>query len=130
MGLITDWSVYTNFTKEEFDCKETGENKMDSEFLDKLQAIRTEFGKPIKITSGYRSKKHSVEIKKKTIGAHPLGRAADIPANGNDSFILIGLAIKYGMTGIGVSQKGKKRFLHLDDITGNKAFPRPNVWSY
>jgi zinc D-Ala-D-Ala carboxypeptidase len=82
MAEIKDWSVYPNFTKAEFDCKETGENKMDSEFMEKLQAIRSEFGVPIRITSGYRSPLHTIEKKKASPGAHSSGRAADISING------------------------------------------------
>lgn len=52
---MMDWSKYPNFSKREFDCKETGENEVQARFMDKLQALRTEYGKPMVITSGYRS---------------------------------------------------------------------------
>jgi hypothetical protein len=32
-----------------------------------------------------------------------------------------------GFTGIGVQQKGSRRFIHLDVLQNP---PRPNVWSY
>lgn len=59
-----DWSKYPNFSKREFDCKETGENRMTVEFMDKLQELRTRYGKPMRITSGYRSPQHSIEAAK------------------------------------------------------------------
>lgn len=37
--MINDWSKYPNFKQSEFDCKETGENDMQPEFMDKLQAL-------------------------------------------------------------------------------------------
>ena len=69
---------WKNFTLEEFACKHTGENKIEHELIDKLQALRTECGFPFKITSGYRSADHPVERKKSKPGTHALGLAADI----------------------------------------------------
>jgi hypothetical protein len=39
-------------------------------------------------------------------------------------------ALNAGFTGIGVKQKGKGRFIHLDDIEDSGDRPRPWVWSY
>jgi uncharacterized protein YcbK (DUF882 family) len=130
MAEIKDWSIYPNFTKAEFDCKETGTNKMDSEFMAKLQAIRSEYGMALRITSGYRSPLHSIEKKKDSPGAHSSGRAADISINGKAAYKLLELAIKHGMTGIGIQQKGASRFIHLDDIENGGKFPRPTIFSY
>ena len=41
------------FTKEEFNCQHTGENRMESEFLDKLDELRDRCGFSFVITSGY-----------------------------------------------------------------------------
>jgi len=126
--MISDaiWSDYPNFTKAEFDCKETGQNKMRAAFMDKLQALRYEFDKPMKITSGYRSEKHSIEAKKAAPGAHCSGQACDIGIGpGDDVYELVRLAIRFGFTGIGISQKaGAPRFVHLDTL------PRRAIWSY
>lgn len=129
--MIEDWSSYPNFTKREFDCKFTGENDMQPEFMERLQAVRTEYGKPMLISSAYRSPKHPNERDKDEPGAHTEGRAADIITHGPDALQIIELALKHGFTGIGVSQKGSTRFIHLDDIPpGHKHFPRPTIWSY
>ena len=110
-----DWSKYPNFTKEEFDCKETGENLMQAGFMDKLQELRTLYGKPIIITSGYRSPKHSIEARKQQPGMHSTGLACDIGCNGQDAYAILKLATALGFTGIGISQKaGLPRFIHLD----------------
>lgn len=124
------WSEYPNFTKKEFDCKFTGENKMQHEFLERLQRVRTRFDMPMTITSGYRSPKHPNERDKKNPGAHTKGRACDVSVAGADALLLVGLAIEEGFTGVGVSQKGTTRFIHLDDISGDVRFPRPTIWSY
>jgi uncharacterized protein YcbK (DUF882 family) len=113
-------------TKGEFDCKETGENGMQPEFMAKLQALRMEYGRPMTITSGYRSPKHSKEVKKASPGWHTKGLAVDIACHSNAAYEIVRLAMKHGFTGIGVSQRdGIARFVHLDMRTDT-----PRVYSY
>ena len=125
-----DWNKYPNFTKKEFDCKATGENEMQPEFMEKLQTLRALYGKPMRITSGFRSTRHPNEVNKLNPGAHTKGLACDIAVQGADALVLIKLALEVGFTGIGVNQKGTSRFIHLDTIKGDPAFPRPTIWSY
>ena len=115
-----------NFSYEEFDCKETGENEMETRFLVKLQALRYDYGKPLTITSGYRSEKHSIEVAKSAPGSHSSGLTADIAVGpGEDVHRLLELAFRHGFTGIGISQReGQPRFVHLDLL------PRKAVWGY
>jgi zinc D-Ala-D-Ala carboxypeptidase len=40
------------------------------------------------------------------------------------------VALKHGITGVGVNQKGGARFIHLDDLEPTGHFPRPTIWSY
>jgi hypothetical protein len=105
------WEEYPNFEKSEFDCKATGENNMQHEFMEILQAIRKEFNKSMRITSGCRSKKHPIEAKKThSNGEHTQGTCSDVYCdNGSDRFKLIQLALKHGITRIGVAET----FLHL-----------------
>lgn len=120
------WELYPNFSKEEFDCKHTGENKMQHEFMEKLQRIRQVFGKPMKITSGFRSVKHPIEARKThSNGEHTQGMCADVYCdNGADRFKLIQLALANGITRIGIA----KNFLHLG--IGGKGLPNNVVWEY
>lgn len=119
---------FPNFKKEEFQCKHTGKDGMNEEFMHKLQALRNEYGKPMRITSGFRDKTHPIEAAKASPGAHFTGRACDVAVQGEDALRLVSLAVKHGFTGIGVQQKGSGRFIHLDDL-GN-GWPRPTIWSY
>ncbi len=122
---MLDWSKYPNFKKVEFDCKETGENNMQHEFMLKLQELRIKFGEPMKITSGYRSPKHSAEKKKAQPGFHSQGIACDIAVQGEQAHKLVSLALSLGFNGIGVSQKASgARFIHLDTAS------RKAIWSY
>lgn len=128
--MIADWKSYPNFNKREFDCKATGANDMHPKFMERLQSLRAAFGAPLVITSGYRDPRHPEEAKKAQPGAHAAGRACDIAIRGRDAYVLIGLAIELGFTGIGIAQKGTSRYLHLDDMPGSAGQPRPTVWSY
>jgi hypothetical protein len=56
--------TFKYFAREEFDCQETGENEMEDEFIHALDALRHQCGIPFRITSGYRSPRHSIEAKK------------------------------------------------------------------
>ena len=110
------------FRIEEFDCQETGENKMDPEFLEKLDELRHLCGFPFTITSGYRDPSHSIEAKKDNPGMHTRGIAADIYiGSGVDRYKLLMTAFSMGFTGIGVA----KTFIHVD--TRNS---QPVVWTY
>ena len=123
-----NWNDYSNFNKEEFDCQETGENEMKPEFMVKLQKLRDQYGKGMVISSGFRSKLHSIEINKVKSGSHTTGLACDIAVSGSDAFQLVRLALELGFKGVGIKQKGNSRFIHLDIAT--TGFYRPSIWSY
>jgi uncharacterized protein YcbK (DUF882 family) len=124
--MKADWTKYPNFTKAEFDCKATGENNMQHEFMEKLQAIRKDLGQGMAVTSGFRSVKHPIEARKThSNGEHTQGFCADIACTtGADRFILIQLALKHGITRIGVA----KTFLHFG--IGGKGLPNNVIWDY
>ena len=114
----------------EFKCSHTGQCDMNPEFIDKLNDLRLAFGKPMKITSGYRHTSHPIERKKQTHGAHTTGQAADIAVSREDALDLLSLALTRGFTGIGIQQKGSGRFIHLDTLKNSPERPRPTIWSY
>lgn len=125
-----NWSDYPNFSAEEFRCKHTGKDGMQPDFMARLQRLRNAYGKPMRITSGFRDRTHPVEASKRGTGAHTTGRAVDIAVQGADARLLVALAIDHGFTGIGIKQHGPSRFIHLDDIPGTAGQPRPTIWSY
>lgn len=99
------------FNVSDFDCRETGENKMDSKFLKKLDMLRQVCGFPFYITSGYRSPSHSAEKLKSKPGTHTQGIAADIAVQGGSQRMqIVRHATALGFTGIGVA----KGFVHVD----------------
>ena len=128
------WPQYRwpNFSFAEMACSQTGECDMDKTTMDRLQLLRSHYGSPLTITSGYRSPQHSIEAAKTTgPGSHVRGRTVDVACAGVDAFEILTEALAVGFTGIGVKQKGEHRFLHLDDLgLGEHTAPRPTIWSY
>lgn len=119
---VQDWSKYPNFSASEFQCRETGELEMDANFMEKLQQLRYMYGRPMHVTSGYRSPRHSIEARKPAPGTHAQGIAVDIAASGRDAYDLMFLAMRYGFNGIGIS----KTFVHLDTRPNEKR----TIWVY
>jgi len=114
--------MYKYFKIEDFDCQETGNNKMAEAFIHKLDELREACGFPFIITSGYRDPSHSIEARKSKPGTHAMGIAADIKVNGGaQRYIIVKNALQQGFTGVGVA----KTFIHVDvrDTT-------PVIWSY
>lgn len=101
----------TNFQIKEFACKD-GSDKVyiDSELVEKLQIIRSYFGRAVIINSGYRT----VEWNKKVGGSensqHLLGKAADIVVKNVTPTIVAQFAKAIGFKGVG-KYAG---FVHVD----------------
>ena len=121
-----------HFSRDELRCKFTGECKVSSGFLTKLETLRQHYGKPIKLTSAYRSPEHPVEKAKskdgkpRSTGYHVLGRAVDIACWNADGARLLEIGIQMGLFGgYGFNFTGRQRFLHVDDREDGLM-----IWSY
>lgn len=118
-----------NFSDDELRCKcgcgKLNPNPHFSKFMDKVQRLRSLYGKPLGVSSAYRCLDHPVEIRKKRAGMHSIA-AIDLKVTSTDAYELLSLALKLGFTGIGINQKGShsERFLHLDERE------IPTIWSY
>lgn len=121
-----DWADYPYFTKAEFDCKHSGKNEMQPEFMAKLQLLREMYGRPMHVTSGYRHWTHPVEARKgHTTGEHTRGTCADIAcASGAERYEIVRLALQLGFPRIGIA----KTFIHLG--IGGAGLPSPTIWDY
>ena len=68
-----------SFTVREFRCRDGSDVVMiDESLVVLLQCIREHFGKPITITSGYRTGTHNTAVGGSKSSQHLLGKAADI----------------------------------------------------
>ena len=108
---------------------------MQADFMKSLEKIRVEMNRPLKLSSAKRCSSHNQAVS--STGAHGPhtdhgdgGQAVDILISGSDALRLMEVARKYGMSGIGVKQSGKNRFIHLDNLGNATGQPRPWVWSY
>lgn len=89
---------------------------MDPAFIDKLQALREQWGKPLIITSGARCPAWNAKVGGAEKSQHVLGKAADIlmpDASAIPKFVA--LAEKVGFGGIGIAMQ----FVHLDSRDGH-----------
>jgi uncharacterized protein YcbK (DUF882 family) len=120
-----------HFNFEEFDCPTlegsglptSDGGKMCIDLLHKLDEAREIAGVPFKITSGYRTPKHNLDVGGRVGSSHIKGLAVDIACTNSDhrQKILTAL-IKVGFCRIGVG----KSFIH-SDIDNDK----PNaIWLY
>lgn len=125
-------SPWQYFTMEELTCKcGCGRMEMTDDYMRKLVAMRRTLGFPFPVSSAYRCPEYNNKVSSTgLIGPHTTGQAADITLRGTRAFKFLQLAAEYGMTGIGVNQKGDKRFIHTDDLPNAPGQPRPWVWSY
>ena len=73
------------FKVREFRCRDGSDAIMiDQTLVVLLQAIREHFGKPVTITSGYRTAAHNTAVGGAKSSQHLLGRAADIQVQDTD----------------------------------------------
>ena len=103
-------SNFKYFKIEDFACKETGENEISVDFIHALDQLRAACNFPFIVTSGYRSKEHSVEKRKQNPGTHAQGIAADIKVSGGAQRLSI---VKHA-SAMGMSVGVAKTFVHVD----------------
>ncbi|MCK9370545.1 D-Ala-D-Ala carboxypeptidase family metallohydrolase [Candidatus Dojkabacteria bacterium] len=117
-------SLSEHFAKFEFECqckyKDCMQQSVNEELIAKLELVRTEFGAPLSISSGFRCAKHQrdlAETMETAVGLsqHELGNAADIATNPAKSILLLPIIRKHFMA-VGVANS----FIHVDLRTGKR----------
>lgn len=101
-----------HFNEQEFACKGDGMVYVEPDLVAKLEKLRQLVGKPINITSGYRSPWYNEKIGGVKNSRHTLGQAADIVIPGLSPSEVAKLAEQAGFGGIGIYDKD--RFTHVD----------------
>lgn len=112
-----------HFTVREFACSDgSDEIRIDTKLVNYLEQIRTHFGVPIHITSGYRSPSHNAKVGGAKNSYHMKGMAADVVAKGVDPKRISQYAELIGIRGIGCYEN--KKFTHIDTRTSK------TLWIY
>lgn len=112
---ITDWQGRF-FHPQEFASRGNGEVNVEARMVRTLDSVRSEFGYPITITSGYRDPAHNAMVGGATNSQHMHGIAVDIDLGNMDSdtrYILMMLLIRHGFTSFG-SYSRHPDMLHAD----------------
>jgi uncharacterized protein YcbK (DUF882 family) len=102
-----------NFKESEFACKGKGTlpaQGIDPKLLALLEDIRTHFGAPIKINSGYRSPEHNAKVGGAKGSYHVKGMAADIVVRGVPAKVVYNYLAGMHTGGVGKYS----RFTHVD----------------
>lgn len=110
---------WPNFSPAEIASKGEGEVAFFDEDLDKLQALRTMVGKPMVLTSAYRSEAHNKRVGGAADSMHRCpdrngwrGSAFDVRMENHDPIAFEEAAKRCGFAGIG--HYPKKGFMHID----------------
>lgn len=116
-------NISPNFKLKEFKCKDGSDTVLlDSSFvLNKLQAIRTHFDKPVHINSAYRTVAYNKKIGGAKNSYHTQGKAFDIVISGVDLDEICKFAESIGILGI----IRYNTFVHVD-AREKKYFARNN----
>jgi uncharacterized protein YcbK (DUF882 family) len=70
--------IAPNFYRDEFACPCCGADNIDYQLVQKLQKLRSAYGRPLVITSGVRCGKHNEEVGGEKYSSHLYGFAVDI----------------------------------------------------
>ena len=113
------------FTYEEFDSPDiqgSGQMMCDT-IIEMLDQVREEYGKPIRISSGYRTEQANLKAGGVKNSSHLKGLAVDIKVkNGRERYELLNILTKYFYR-IGIA----RNFIHID-IDLDK--PQNVIWTY
>lgn len=118
-SLSKDGNTYlsANFRVREFACKDGSDQVLiDTQLVDVLQKIRDHFGKPVTITSAYRTPAHNRKVGGSSSSYHVKGMAADIKIFGV-SAVAIALYAQTITKGVGAYYYGASDFVHVDTRT-------------
>lgn len=100
---VPGWDV-THFSPAELACKGSGQVRIDRDMIHALDEVRAAFGRPIRITSGYRSLSHNAAVGGAKNSQHLHGKAVDIaldPYSSAERHRLMLLLLDHGFTSFG-----------------------------
>jgi len=114
------------FEYEEFDSPDIqGSGQlMDPKLLEMIDEAREIYGKPIHVTSGYRTEAHNHKVGGVDSSSHLKGLAIDVACvRSNDRFKMLTALIEVGFNRIGIAST----FIHVDIDKGKS---QNVIWTY
>lgn len=113
-------NITTNFKIKEFACKDGSDTiYLDSNLARILQKIREHFGKPVVITSAYRTVAYNKRVGGSSSSYHTKGQAADIKIEGV-SAVEVAMYAQTITNGVGCYYYDNTEFVHVDTRNSNK----------
>jgi hypothetical protein len=103
---------WPNFSPAEIACRGTGAIKINTEAMDKLQALRDRLGKPLIVRSAYRSPEHNRAVGGAPASKHMQATAFDIAMSNHDPVAFEAAARAMGFLGFGYYPRSG--FMHID----------------
>ena len=113
---FTEWP-WKHFCPVELACRGTGKLSVHRGLLDRLDILRSRFGSPLTVLSGFRSPYHNAFVGGSVFSSHLKAVAVDLSIVGQDKRLMERLAKETGFTGFGYY----RTFLHID-------LGRPRFW--
>lgn len=107
-----DAARWPDFSPAELKCRRTGRLAYHPATLDKLQALRTRLGRPVIVTSAYRSPEHNAAIGGARTSWHMEGVAFDVMMTNHAPEAFIAAARAVGFQSIGTYPGSN--FIHID----------------
>ena len=112
---VQDWPAWcVNFSPIELACRGTGRLKIHVPTLRRLQTLRASVGRPMIVTSGYRSPEHNRAVRGARNSQHVEGRAFDIRMENHCPNRFESKARQAGFTGFGFYPQARNNFMHVD----------------
>ena len=108
---------WKHFCPVELACRGTGKLSVHRGLLDRLDILRSRFGSPLTVLSGFRSPYHNAFVGGAPFSFHIQAKAVDLSTRGQDKLLMERLAKEIGFTGFGYY----RTFLHID-------LGRPRSW--
>ena len=108
---MKDWR-WGSFKPSEMRSKSDDKLMIDYDSMDKLQELRNLLGKPLYITSAYRSPAHNRKVGGAKGSMHLQAKAFDVQMHNRDPAKFYALAQAVGFTGFGFYEKSG--FIHID----------------
>ena len=107
------WAKLKYFKKREFTCRcGCGRTDMHPDFLRWMDLVRSIYGRPLQVTSGYRCEEYDISIGGE--GNHPRGKAVDVLVpNAADRHKLAYAVFKVGICRVLIYKN--KPHVHIDD---------------